>query len=65
MFLGLSARSAEVEFDEAAAAAGEHGSDEYRYYARAPKLQLWLLDEAADLATSCSTLRWLTGGLAG
>lgn len=59
MFLDISARSAEVEFDEAAAASGSKGADEYRYYGQSPALHLWLIDETRDTATTCSTYAWL------
>lgn len=39
VFLDISARDTDVEFDEAKAAAGPKGGDEYRYYSRDPKLQ--------------------------
>jgi hypothetical protein len=63
VFLDISARSAEVEFDEAAAAAGPKGADEHRYYGQSPALHLWVIDESRDPATSCSTYAWIRATL--
>jgi hypothetical protein len=58
VFLDISARNAEVEFDETAAAAGPKGEEQYRYYSRDVKLQFWAIDEEKGQATSVSRLDW-------
>ncbi len=60
VFLDISARNAEVEFDEAAAAAGPKGEEQYRYYSRDVKLLFWAIDEEKGQATSVSRLDWAT-----
>lgn len=55
-FLELSARSAEVEFDEARLPA-EAVSDR-RFYGREPELRFWALDEMAGQAVAVSEAEW-------
>lgn len=55
-FLDLSARSAEVEFDEARLPA-EAVSDR-RFYGREPELRFWSLDDESGLATAVSVAEW-------
>jgi hypothetical protein len=55
-FLDLSARSAEVEFDETRIAT-EAVSDR-RFYGREPELRFWTVDEAAGQAMAVSEAEW-------
>lgn len=55
-FLDLSARSAEVEFDEARLSSEAAG--ERRFYGREPELRFWSLDEESGLASAVSEAGW-------
>ncbi len=55
-FLDLSARSAEVEFDEARLPA--EAVSERRFYGREPELRFWSLDEMAEQAVAFSEVEW-------
>ena len=55
-FLDISARSSKVDFSEPdPEEEGERGSF---YYSPPINLQLWSVDNAKGLATSCSPLEW-------
>jgi hypothetical protein len=55
-FLDLSARSAEVEFDEAKLS--PEATSEKRFYGREPELRFWSLDEAVGVAAAISPAEW-------
>ena len=57
-FVEVSARSAEVEFDELKAAAGPNGASEHRYYSRPAALQYWWLDKAENWWRGRSAIEW-------
>lgn len=67
VFLDISARSAEVEYDEAQAAAGPRGDGEHRYYVRSAALQFWSINDQTHMATGQSAYEWAiaAGHLAG
>jgi hypothetical protein len=59
VFLDISARWAEIDFDEERARAKPDAGGEFRYCARPVALQLWAIDEEKGLATSMSELDWV------
>jgi len=60
VFLDLSARSAEVEFEDKQATPAAGTLKAYRRHLGKPELRFWSIDIDKDMATSRTALQWAT-----